>query len=66
MNHHLSAALVHERIADSARRSARATSSARFGPRHSHGVDAIPPFTTPIVREVPSASEQVRVEGGRW
>ena len=66
MNHYLSAALVRERIADSARRSARVTSNARFGPRHSHGVDAIPPFTTPIVREVPAASEQARVEGGQW
>ena len=66
MNHHLSAALVHERIADSARRSARATSNGRFGVRHPHGVGEIPPFTMPVVREVPSASEQARVEGGQW
>lgn len=66
MNHHLSAALVRERIADSARHSARATSNGRFGPRRPHGVGEIPPFTTPIVREVPGASEQARAEGGQW
>jgi hypothetical protein len=66
VNHHLSAVLVGQHIADCARRRARVTPNGRFGPRHPRGVGGIAPFTTPTVREAPYAPGQARVEAGQW
>ena len=61
MNHHISAALARERARELAESRAKASRKKRFGPR---GEEEIPPFTTPVVRELPV--DRAEPEGELW
>jgi hypothetical protein len=54
VNHNINAALARERAAELERRAKR----------HPHDASEIPPFTTPVVREVPPSQDVF--EGELW
>lgn len=59
MNHHISGALAHERIAEAVHQAQTAKRS-RLGSRRAHGSVEIPPFALPVVHEIVHDSEHRR------
>jgi len=66
VNNHISAALAREHAAALAKSRAKSSPNGRFGPRHSEGDAEIPPFATPVVREVPPPAVGDVFEGEVW
>ena len=65
MNHHISGALAHERIAEAVSQ-AQAAKRRRLGSRRAHGALEIPPFALPVVHEIVRDRKRLRSDSELW